>query len=855
MYSAYSRFLISFLLLFIVFFTSFANTSGQSLLNKKGDNKSPSIEIENADEAEYIQGEKYGTGYFKIRGRIRVKLPSGQFIANIVIIDLERQEIYAEGNLVFESLDRSRISAERIIYNHKLSQGVLYNAKGYKKPIYLTTKTLRLLDKQSFALAEVRFTANTARPPHYHFSVKKLAFYGDTFFASGIIYYVGGFPLFAIPFLYSNPWGTGIITQAGRGETHGNFIQNTYHFKKPLSAKGSHFLPTSYSFLLDFYQYTGTNFGLELGHQSIDIDYQLNIGYANFKRYQISDGEITNQVERCQGGVDSGTSRSCTEGEEAFDWHKYQLVLNSRKQNKETNNVRNIHIKFEDYNHYLYDYEFGQRLLPETSISAFYQELRTNEDTIRSQSGWDFNYEEAWDNLSVNLKAIRKTVWRERENFQDSTYELAEDISPSFTLEYLLPVGELPLWNTGIDWTQEYTLERKKEYLESELLQTRNTNQYITDIDFSLPLLAWFYWDIEVGYGIRKTAFDPTTDNATHRSSLDLEGMRDSYQFLYMENKTSIALEASIIDLIHRYKSSFMEEEAELAYVNRKGFSENQNLNEIDISFNYFPLPDLSFQVQTVYDQRVFPERVEDRERWHYPVFRSDILLDWLNLFKESRENLLSKNKIHFFNTHLTNDYIYDPINGDSHSNVFSLLFLAGGYDLWFFQRLRYFELGFQWYHVYFNPDLDHLRYTLKSDIQLSKWSYWELVMESRANIPGRYQSDSLDGEGNSDSVDFWEDIANGTGVNGSEEQDDAIFNVLYFKTTFIFDLNDWEFRLGYELEQRYIPDTGTGLENQIYYEQRLFFALNLIRLDFGSYTQKPSRFLLETRRSPDNNL
>ena len=816
--------------------------------------KSASIGIENADEAEYLQGEEGSDGILKLRGRIRVRLPNGHFIADTLIIDTKSEEIYAEGNLIFESKDRSRISAERIIYSRKLSQGILYNAAGYKKPLYFIGKNVRLLAQQRLALSHARFTTNAARPPHYHFSVQSLGFHENAFYAVGVIYYIGGIPILPLPFLYSSPWGTGIITQMGRGKVQGNFIQNTYQFGVPEREDSIKGLPISYTFILDAYQNTGMNYGLELARESHDLDYQINLGQANFKRYNVVDGEVTNQVERCKGGSFSGTPRICTTGEQSFDWHKSHILIHSKINNLEKNHVQDIHLFYEDYGHYLYDYEFGRRFRPRNSISALHRELRSNEGLSHPNTNWELNYREEWDTLYLQLNAKHSEVWRTRENFQDSDYEPAQDIIPSFTVGKRFSLGKLPGFGTPIDWNHKIFFESQKDYSESKVFITRNTNEYSTDLNFFLPLLSWFYWDIKLGSGVRKTLFDLSTDDASQKAALELEGERNSYQYLFSENKYSFAAQELILDITHRYKNSFKERQEELPHINREGFSYNQNLNETGFDLHYFALPNISFNLSTTYDHRQFPNELPQESRWHYPVFRTDILLDWLNLFQEERNNLLSRNKVHFLNTHITNDHVYDPIFKSSHSNALGLSMAAGGYDLWLLRRLRYFETGLQWYHAYFDPSLDHLRYTLKMDIQLGKWSYWETVMESRATEPERYRSSSIDRNGDPNHVDFWQDLGNGLGIGSSAKPKEAVFNLVYLSTALIFDLGDWEFRLQYEQEQRYIPETGSGLESLVYYEQRISFGLNLIHFDIGRYGKKQSSFLLDRKRSPRPN-
>ena len=800
------------------------------------------LEIESADEGEVLRGTETGTNILRLKGRIRVRLSGSSFLADTVVIDTDNQEVYAEGNLVYTAKDGSNIKAERIIYNRRLEQGILYNASGYKNPIYFIGKNVRLLAPQRLAVSHVRFTSNAVRPPHYHFSAYRLSFYEDgTFFASGVIYYVGGVPLLPLPFLYLSPWGTGLITQLGYGNTQGSFIQNTYQFGVPKTKLFSDLLPASYTFFLDYYHFTGGNAGVQLVQETKNLDYIISLAYARFNRYTIENGKITNDVNICEG---EAADRNCTKGNESFNWYKTNIFVHSKTNDPKDNHARNIHIRYEYYNHYLYEYEFGQRFQPGSTVSALYRDLRLSDGIQRPKLNSDLVYEEEWDNLYLRIDLNNEKVWRERQNFQDSFYETVETKFPSIELHKRFALGTLPLLETPVYWNHRLHHKSIKNYKEGNVFYTSSKNEYRTDIALALPFLSWLYWDTKAGYGILKTVLDSETQDSTEKISLEHEGERSNYSYWFSKNVLALGEESLLLELTHLYKDSFDADRPDILHIDRSGFANNQEVNELQYDLSWFALPNMSFHTNTAYDFRTFPVDVPVKSRWHYPIFRTDILLDWLNLFQEGRENLLSRNKVYFLNTHITNDYIYDPIHEVSHSNAFGITFEMGGFDTWLFRRLRYLETGFQWHHFYADPFLDHIRYVLKLDIQLTNWVYLEIVSESRASDPGRYSRSSLDQDGNSDYVNFGDDLINSLGLRGGEKQNDSIFNTVYFHTAVILDLGDWEFRLGFEQEQRYIPQTSGNTESLVYYDQKFFFGLNLIHFDIGGYGKRPSRFL-----------
>ncbi len=812
--------------------------------------KLPPIDIENADEGEVVRGEKTGTNILRLRGRVKVRLGEGHFFADTIIIDTDSQEIYGEGNLIYKAKDSSEIKAERIIYNRRLGQGILYNASGYKNPIHFIGKDVRLLAQQRLSVSHARFTSNARHPPHYHFTAYRLGFHKDGgFFALGVWFYVGGVPLLPLPFLSLSPWGSGLLTQVGYGARTGAFIQNSYEFEAPES--NLFLLPSSYSIFFDHYRVTGTQLGVQFTKKTNELDYFFDIGYARFQRYNIKDGKVTNEVERCEGGVELGIPRVCSQGREAFHWHKNNILLNSKNSDLNRNNIRNIHVKYENYNHYLYEYEFGRRFQPEDTISALNKDLRLGDGIQRPDLKSSLVYEEEWDSFHLRIQLENKEVWRVRQNFQDSSYELSQSTLPSLELNKQFTLATLPSIESPIYWNHKLSFISVKEYSEGVAFYNHNQSDYKTDLELTLPLLAWFSWDTKWGYGARRNVVDSNVKNDAQRVSLEHEGQRNNYDYLFTQNTWMFGEEELFIDLAHRHKKSFNVQRPDIPQIDRSGFVNNQKVNEVEFELSWFAFPNMSFHGNTVYDFRKFPIDVPEKDRWDYPVFRTDIFLDWTNLLRESRENLLSRNKVHFLSTHLTNDYVYDTIRQKSHSNIFGLTFDMGGFDTFFFRRLRYLEVGLQWYHFYADSFLDHFRYILKLDMQVTNWVYLQTVVESRASDPGRYSRSSRDSEGNSNRVHFFDDIVNSTGLRGHQRRKDSIFNLVYYHTALILDLGDWEFRFGYELEQRYIPET-SGVESIVYYDQRFFFGLNLIHFNIAGIGKKPSRFLFR-RPTPTN--
>ncbi len=827
--------------------------------------KTGGIGIENAAEGEFMRGENDGEGLMILRGRIRLRLPSGIVLADTVIVDTKRQELFAEGNLVYYKLPDKQgkvgeIHAERLLYDQRLGTGILYNADGYLQPVYFMGKSIQQISQGKISVSHVYFTTCSAQRPHYNFTARKVWLSEDReLIAVGALYYVGGIPLLPIPFLYASPWGTGIITQMGHGDIQGYYMQNTYQFSVP-EAYSYDFLPTGYRLKADFYEKTGNAFGVDLFRFSPALSYYLEAGGAEYHRYEvISDFRdknairFTNAVQRSDG----------TTGHDYYKWYKAFLILNYRKADYKNNQTRSVQVRYEDYSNRFYEFEFGGRYQPTTTLPALYARGEAERGLIRNDTNWNLTYAEAIDDLSIRFQASRSRVWLDSSNYKDSKYVPVTDVLPSLDVQKKWMVGTLPLLESPVYWDNKVHTDLTKLYSGGDVYQTTNFNQFTSTLRTYVTPLSFVTFTPSVGYGAQKTVpYSPTKTSytttgpvtsfgvtTTDFKALDREAARQSYQFLYTQDELTLGPDLFFLRTTYRRKDSFKEEEKEAPAVNVYGFNQKQKVNEVEGSLEAYPLDRLALSLTSVYDLREFQFDVPQKDRWYYPVFRADYYFDFVNMFREERENLLTRRKAHFLGMRLTNDYVYDPINKRDHSDVVGVNFEAGGFDLLLLRRLRYFEMGYYWYHVYYNPDLDHMRYSVKADIQLTQTTFWELELESRATEIERYRKDSRDASGNYDYVSFPQDVVNSTGLAGTQRRKHAVFNIGTFETAFIMDLHDFEFRLGYRMEQRSILAGSGSIENVTFYDNKVFFSLTLLRFDVGGASDRPSRFVVDRRR------
>ncbi len=810
------------------------------------------IEIENASEGEYFQGEDDKRGLLILRGRIRIRTGSGVFHANIVIVDGDRKEIYAEGDVVFSG-PGTEIRAERMLFDQRLGTGIMYNADGYKKPVYFVGRHIKLLGEKKFAASHVHFTTCAARRPHTNFTARRVYVYeNEKIVAVGVIYWIGGVPILPLPFLYASDWGTGIISQAGWGQIQGAFLQNTYQFSVP-TAMLSSWQPVSYRFKLDTYERTGESAGVDMMRFSPGLNYVLQLGASQFQNYE---AEIRGTKVRTTNNVQHYIKRpddSITpygRGNEYYQWQKAYGVVNWKNQSLEDNVVRNVHIKYEDYTNRRYDYEFGGRYQPTSTIPALYQNHEAGRGLIHNDTNWNLVWNEMRDDLTIRVEASRTRVWLEKQRIQDGEYVPVVDVVPSVDISKKMLLGNIPGIDAPVYWDNILHSDLRKEYSSGEIIRNLSTNRFTSSFRSYFSPIAYVTFSPVVGGGGQKvmpTGKDPAQADL---AAIDREAKKQSYEFAFTEDELTLGPEFAFLRATYRRKDSAREEAADAPQINIHGFYNAQKIHETEVNLETHFLHAVNMSVTGIYDHRKFEYPVENRERWYYPVFRTDVYLDFVNMFRADRENLLSRQKAHFLGLRLTNDYVYDPIKKRDHSDVLGLNFQAGGFDLWLLRRLRYLEVGAYWYHVYYNPELDHMRYTMRGDIQLTRRIYWEFELESRASDVERYRRRSKDDSGNSDYVAFEHDVVNGTGVNGPEKRQKAVFNVGYFETALIFDLHEWEYRIGYSMEQKSLLTAGSGSLSVVnFYDNKIFFSIQLLRFDIGGVGDRPSRFILDRQR------
>ncbi|MBI3396436.1 MAG: hypothetical protein HY042_11415 [Spirochaetia bacterium] len=768
-----------------------------------------------------------------------------------------------------------------MLFDQRLGSGIIYNADGYRHPVYFVGAAIKMIGEGRFAVSHTFFTTCAAQKPHYNFSARRIYIYeNEKIVAVGVLFYVGGIPVLPLPFLYASSWGTGIISQAGYGQIQGGFLQNTYQFSVP-TALASSWQPIAYRFKLDFYENTGTSSGVDMFRFSPGLNYFLQLGASEFKNYEaeIRDSKvrITNNVQHYVHEKYSGNLYATGRGEELYDWKKIYGVMNWHAENAQTNSVRNVHLRYEDYTNRAYDFEFGGRFQPATTIPALYAHHEAGRGLLHNDTNWNLVYNEMLDDLTVRVEATRNRLWLQKQTIEDSHYIPVNDVVPSVDIAKKINLGRVPVLDIPVYWDNVIHTDTRKDYSNGAYLDTIDTSRGTSSFRSYINPLPYVSFNPIVGIGAQRTTSN-VNSTIGDAAALDLESKKRSYEFYFTEDEFMFGPDFLYLRTTYRRKDTVREEQKDAPQLNLHGFNNNQKLNETEVALESNFLRTVSMSLSSIYDMRKFEYPVEYRDRWFYPVFRTDVLFDFLNLFRQDRENLLSRRKAHFLQFRVTNDYVYDAVNHRDHSNVLGLNFQAGGFDLWLLERLRFFETGFYWYHVYhttnacpavldttttsfvagasctynnqgIRPDLDQFRYTARADIQITRRVYFEMELESRATNTGRYRQNHQDVNGNNDYTAFSNDVVNGMGFNGPEKRQKSVFNVGYFEMALIMDVHDFEYRVGYSVEQKSVLAVLGSVSTVNFYDNKVFFSIQLLRFDLGGIGDRPSRFLLERQR------
>ncbi|TGL57557.1 LPS-assembly protein LptD [Leptospira ognonensis] len=863
-------------------------TQESILSNQK--KKDPPIQIQNAAEGQLLNIDKTQGGVLVLRGKVRLKIKGGELLADSVSIDSQRQEVYAEGGVEYKD-GQAKITGERFLYDIKLNQGVVYNSKLSYYPSFFIGQKLKRLDEKRYLMEMGYFTACNAELPHDSFQAKKIIIYDDkSVIAYNLTFKVGGTPLFWLPVLYNSETGNGWMVQSGKNNTQGWFLQNSYQWSDPYP--NSLLLANGYKIRFDMYEKTGQAAQLEMWKLSPNVNYNINLGYANykkntitsvyedrFKNFGIGNVAVTNTVDRGELFPNTGLGFRNT-GVDYDPWWKAELRLNVKSNDFNKDVTRNLQVGYENFSNRQFDYEFGNRYQPSNSVQSLYTYRDVRLGFIRNLLNWNLNYTENRGDLSVSIGLSRTLVYQ----IQADKYFSAQDTLPVVTIKNSSQVGNLPFYNSPVYWDLNFQSNISRLY--GAPTQSKIPNTSITDPtgkynDFvlrtqtsvygesgfrspiSLGSYASFTPSIYAG-ATKQTAEYPGVGTAANSPDLDSNKAysnflkQQSYQYVRQSHTARIGVPELF------FSTTYRKIDAQKAEI-KDPILGNQRQHEAEFSLESYALNDIDISVRTIRDLRTlspdYNPGISNMQRWYYTVVRVGGFIDFIDGFQTRRPSLLERKRNFYSGIFINNDYVHHTPQNRSLSNNLTVSYKMGGFSWPIIRAIRSLEVGSTWYHVYKDSYLDSYRFFFRTDTKITRYSGVELELDSRVTEPwrltalaqGQFYAYSTTPElftaqngTNYDQTTIWEDLASGTGANGQDKRQKTVFNINRFMMTFKLDLHNWEYRLGYSMNLRALPGGLTADNTLTFYDQSVYFSVNLTNFSFGdSATSQATRVRL----------
>ncbi|MCC5813702.1 MAG: LPS-assembly protein LptD [Leptospira sp.] len=845
------------------------------------------IQIKNAAEGELLTIDKTKGGVMVLRGKVSVKIGTGELRAETVSIDSDRQEIYAEGGIEYND-GAVRVLGEKFLYDFKLAKGVIYDSKASMYPAYFIGEKMKRLDEKRYLMEMGYFTACNAEIPHYTFKAKEILIYEDnSIVAFQLSYQVGGTTLFWLPMIYNSSSGNGWNLQAGKNNTQGWFLQNSYQWSDPYP--DSIILPHGYQFRFDMYEKTGQAAQINMWKVSPWLNYNIDLGYANHKRNEITSAfedrfrlggiATTNQVDRGELFPNYGLPFRDI-GQEYEPWWKTNININSKQNDVTKDGTRNIQLKYENQNQLNFDYEYGNRYLPSNSIQGLYTQRDQRFGLIRNMLDWSFDYIESRGDLTVSIGAKRNLFYQ----IQAEGYFPTMDTAPVIQILNSSQVGTTPYFESPIYWDLLFTNSTTKFYgppvqrqlpfpppgsdslndpfgrFQDFVLRSQNLTVGETGLRTTMPMGEYVSFTPSAHAGARQNTVDfpgsgndiNSPSNPANLAQRDFLG-QDTFQYVRQNHELRIGVPALFLTTNYRKMD-----------VDKVGFKDpifgNARVNEAEIALESYALDDWEVSVRTIKDFRKYSGEYQpgptESERWYFTVFRLSGFVDFLDGFKNRRPTLLERQRSFYSGVFINNDFVYHTPQNRPLSNHLTLSYKMGGFATPFIRNIRSFEAGGTWYHVYRNNFLDSYRFFLRTDVKVTRSIGMDFELDSRVTEPWRltnfnqfdYYNLGMDqnmfGQEtgiNYNRTNLYRDIAQGLGAEGSSERQKTVFNINRFMTTLKMNLHNWEYRIGYSMNLRAFPGGFAGDRQLTFYDQSVFFSVSLTNFSLGSQDGTPA--------------
>ena len=348
---------------------------------------------------------------------------------------------------------------------------------------------------------------------------------------------------------------------------------------------------------------------------------------------------------------------------------------------------------------------------------------------------------------------------------------------------------------------------------------------------------------------------------------------QESYQYVRQQHQARIGIPLLFLTTIYRRTEAEKPEVVDpiLGRVRR---------HELEVALESYASDRFEVSLRTIRDLRQFsssyqPEvnnSFQNPLRWYFTVFRLGTFFDFVDGFRPKRTSLLERQRAFYSGIYVNNDYVHHTALARPLSNNVTISYKMGGFSLPFIRNFRTFELGATWYHVFRDPRLpaassaalDSYRFYFQTDAKITRSLGMEMTLDSRVTEPWRLTNQNANSPlgvtyGNSNipissspgfyadnytavtgnatdysRTNIFQDIAYGLNPNDTGQRRRTVFNINKFMTTAKLNLHNWEYRLTYSMDLRTFPSGGFGETALTFYDQSVFFSVNLLNFSLG---------------------
>ena len=758
------------------------------------------IKLIRSSETEYLNFGQGKGGVIIFRGGISIYFKDNILNAETIKFNPQTGEIFGEGNVKWSGKDQ-QVTGDYFLFNNKSQTGTIFKGKTKLKQVFYYGDSIKQYDHDSFLVKLAFFTTCDLENPHYYFEAKKVWIYpNNQITAIHVLYNVADIPVFYWPLIFQTDLGTGILTFYGNNRERGHYFQNTYYFSLPFFS-GYDIMPAQSKIFFDYYQHTGELYGLYLLKNSRNINYEIDLELANFRKRDQTCNFVFSDKIPCE---EITTNFYLSEdgsviGERQLWW---KIDTNFQAQwGKRNGLMQHISLEILEMRHRNFNPEFGLRNEPKNTFEMIsFAPTFTISGT--NEFDWRAEYAMNWPQTYLSIQLERKLIWYQRNNESDSRYLPALDTIPrlqfSSRWEILEPTdtffkgSQLSLLING-DITRTLTEGQVEKLIYRGDAALANLYQFV--------FLSWLSFSPSFSYGLQYRTTDPVN------SALDLESRRYRLHFLSVKSPLRIGKSFLYFLTEHEYGYYFLREFPDPTFKDQGlhflNFLLKSDLNQVFIG-----------SVQSRRDLRKYPYKLPERFRWsplklfselHYSIFGTSTKEDSL---------------IYFF---LNNEYRY-LIRYKRHGTNDAFIGLSfKDHDLPLLKHLNETSLSIGWHHDFIDLRQDDL--VLRFNLDILIFSDWRFLyeMSSRADQIERFQEDKS----------FFKDLIDGLNPSQSASTRDTVFNLESLKLTLEHRLHKWLLRLSYQRFRRSVF-WGRNLENRAaFYEQGVFVSLTLTDLDF----------------------